>query len=222
VHSAGYEEFIAMRTAFAIAILLAAAPLFQARIPVASGTQQEASNIMQAGRFWELIGRTVRHEADQDRQLEALRQVLSDLTAAEIEAFERAFHEQQRRAYSWDLWGAAYVMNGGASDDGFEYFQRWLISKGRDVFEAAIADPDSLATLIASDSTGEYEFEGFAHIAGSIWREKTGIDPLTDAQGRFPYTGAPPASKPSGVPFEEDADHLAKRYPKLWARFGMQ
>jgi hypothetical protein len=130
-----------MRTAFAIAILLAAAPLFQARIPVASATQQEASNIMQAGRFWELIGRTVRHEADQDRQLEALRQVMIDLTAAEIEAFERAFHEQQRRAYSWDLWGAAYVMNGGASDDGFEYFQRWLISKGRDVFEAAIADP---------------------------------------------------------------------------------
>src|SRR5688500_9196402 len=107
-----------MRTAFAIAILLAAAPLFQAMIPVASATQQEASNIMQADRFWELIGRTVRYEADQDRQLEALRQVLSDLTAAEIEAFERAFHEQQRRAYSWDLCGAAYVMNGGASDDG--------------------------------------------------------------------------------------------------------
>ena len=69
-----------------------------------------------------------------------MRHVLRELSAAEIEAFERAFHEQQRHAYSWDLWGAAYIMNGGASDDGFEYFQRWLISKGRTVFEAAVAD----------------------------------------------------------------------------------
>ena len=187
-----------------------------------STTQQEASSKMPADRFWELIGRTTGDGSDPDRQLEALRQVLRELTAPEIEAFERSFQEQQRRAYSWDLWGAAYVINGGASDDGFEYFRRWLVSKGRTVFEAALADPDMLAEIAAPEEQGDYEFESFAYIASDIWKEKTGIDPLTDQQGRFPFAGEPLPPEPLGVPFEEDPDHLAKRYPKLWARFGMQ
>ncbi len=141
---------------------------------------------MPADRFWELIGRTTGYEANPERQLEALRQVLRELTVAEIEAFERAFHQQQRRAYSWDLWGTAYIMNGGASDDGFEYFQRWLVSKGRTVFDAAVADPKSLAETIAADTQGDYEFEPFANVAAEIWREKTAIDPVTDQERRIP------------------------------------
>ena len=108
------------------------------------------------------------------------------------------------------------MLHGGASDDGFEYFQRWLISKGRETFDAAVADPDSLAP----DPGGPCEFEEFATVAGEVWAEKTGIDPWTDPEGSFPYTGAPPAASPSGTPFEEDPRYLAKRYPKLWKRFG--
>lgn len=171
-------------------------------------------------RFWALVEGSVPYEADPPRQLAALRAALRELSAVEIEAFERAFHRQQRRAYSWDLWGAAYVVNGGASDDGFEYFQRWLISKGRAVFEAVLADPDSLADLLAPDTSGACEFEKFAYVAGKAWEEKTGINPWKDPKAKFPYTGMSPASEPSGAPFEEDAAHLARRYPKLWARFG--
>ena len=215
-----------MRTAFAIAVLLTVAcglgPLLPAMAGVASATEQQASDIMPADRFWQLIGRTIGYQADPERQLKALRQVLRELTVPEIEAFERTFHQQQRRAYRWDLWGAAYIMNGGASDDGFEYFQRWLMSKGRTVFEAALADPDSLVEMIAPGSQGDYEFESFAYAAADIWKEKTGIDPVTDQQRRFPFISAPPVSEPSGEPFEEDADYLARRYPRLWARFGQR
>jgi uncharacterized protein DUF4240 len=177
-------------------------------------------NAMTQGRFWELIGRSTGYEADPERQLDALRQVLRELTPSEIEAFERAFQREQKRAYTWDLWGAAYVLHGGASDDGFEYFQRWLISKGRKVFEAAVVAPDSLADMLASDTLGPCEFEEFAYVASQAWAEKTGINPWKDPKGSFPYTGAPPAPQPSGTPFEEDESYLAKRYPKLWARFG--
>jgi hypothetical protein len=187
---------------------------------VASAAEQEVNDAMPADRFWELIGRTTGYEADPERQLEVLQQALRGLTVAEIEAFERAFHQQQRRAYSWDLWGAAYIMNGGASDDGFEYFQRWLVSRGRTVFEAAVVNPESLAETIAPDSQGDYEFEQFANVAAEIWKEKTGIDPVTDQEHRFPFISEPPASEPSGTPFEEDTHYLATRYPKLWARFG--
>ena len=44
------------------------------------------------------------------------------LPAAEIEAFDRLLYEKIDAAYRWSLWGAAYVINGGCSDDGFEYF----------------------------------------------------------------------------------------------------
>lgn len=177
-------------------------------------------NVMAKDGFWALIARTTVHEADPEHQLDALRQALRELTPSDIEAFQRAFQREQARAYTWDLWGAAYVLNGGASDDGFEYFQRWLISKGREVFDAAAADPDSLADMLAPDAEGPCEFEAFAYVAGEVWAEKTGIDPWKDPKGSFPYTGAPPAASPSGAPFEEDERHLAKRYSKLWKRFG--
>jgi hypothetical protein len=53
------------------------------------------------------------------------------------------------RSYVAQLWAAAFVINGGCSDDGFEYFRGWLITRGREVFERALADPDSLADLLA-------------------------------------------------------------------------
>jgi len=175
---------------------------------------------MTEDRFWAVIARTTAYEADAERQLEALRQALRELTPSEIEAFQRAFQREQKRAYTWDLWGAAYLLNGGASDDGFEYFQRWLISKGRRTFEAAVSNPDSLADMVAPGAEGTCEFEEFAYVAGHVWAEKTGIDPWKDRTSSFPYTGAAPAAQPSGTPFKEDQAYLAKRYPKLWARFG--
>jgi len=37
----------------------------------------------------------------------------------------------------------------GCSDDGFEYFRCWLISQGKDVFENALRNPDSLVKAFA-------------------------------------------------------------------------
>jgi hypothetical protein len=54
-------------------------------------------------------------------------------------------------SYDWGLWGAACVINGGCSDDCFDYFRAYLISRGREVFEAAVADPDSLASVEIDD-----------------------------------------------------------------------
>jgi uncharacterized protein DUF4240 len=207
----------------AVVTLLFASPSFVDKAFIAAqmtvGDRVVNESTMMEDRFWSLIAQTSVHEADPDRQLDALRATLRVLTTGEIEAFERAFHQAQLRAYTWDLWGAAYVLNGGASDDGFEYFERWLISKGRKVFEAALADPESLADAIAPDAHELFEFEEFANVAGQVWAEKTGIDPWRDPKASFPLIGAV-ALQPSGTPFEEDPEHLAKRYPKLWARFG--
>ena len=167
--------------------------------------------------FWAVIELTASDEADPDRQLQSLRGALADLPPSQIEAFEASYRKQMNRAYTWDLWGAAYVVHGGASDDGFEYFRSWMISKGRDVFEAVLAKPDNLADLLVADVEGVLEFEEFAYVPKQVWSKRSGKN-----ESEFPLvSGAYPTSnEPQGIPFEEDAVHLAARYPKLWRRFG--
>ena len=182
------------------------------------------NNTMADDRFWGLVGRTIAHEAERGRQLESLRAVLRELTPSEIETFERTFQlKLWWQAYSWDLWGAAHILNGWASDAGFEYFRCWLISRGREVFESALADPESLAGMIAPDVAKPYlfEFESFAYVAREVWTEKTGLDPLLDSNVKFPSQFVPLPLETPGTPLEADkGPYLAQRYPKLWARFG--
>ena len=59
-------------------------------------------------------------------------------------------------AHDWNLWGAAYLMKGGCSDDAFDYFRGWLVAQGRRTWERALRDPDTLAELgIDHDDDGE-------------------------------------------------------------------
>jgi hypothetical protein len=89
--------------------------------------------------------------------------LLSARPAAEIIAAEHRLWELLARSYRNSLWAAACLIQGGCSDDGFEYFRGWLILQGRSVFEAALADPDSLAghpavqAAVAQNALLEYE-----------------------------------------------------------------
>ena len=165
--------------------------------------------------FWDIVERTRSPDGDQDRQMAALAAELSKLPPAEIEAFGAVFDRLRIESYSWDLWGAAHVIMGGSSDDGFEYFRVWLISRGRGVFEAAGANPDELAVLIPADFDQSTDFELLAYVAADAWAEKTGDDPTNMPRPAHPTY----ADEPAGEPFEESPKDLANRYPRLWARF---
>jgi len=97
---------------------------------------------MPADKFWQLIKRAAESDHDPDAQ-NALRAALRELTLEEIISFEVAFRRYLNEAYTWDLWGAAYVIHGGCSDDGFEYFRRWL--RGATFMKLPLADPESQA-----------------------------------------------------------------------------
>lgn len=167
--------------------------------------------------FWNVIDSTTGLESEPDKQLEALHTALSKLSLEQIERYEASFDSEMKRSFTWDLWGAAYVIHGGASDDGFEYFRCWLVSKGKRVFEKALADPDSLADILAPDVHGALEFEDFAYVARMTWGEKSGKSgsEMPKAAGML-Y----PDRQPTGIRFDENPASLAKRYPKLWKRFG--
>lgn len=170
---------------------------------------------MSEERFWSIVDQSI-HD-DLSRQIEALRSELVKLSPEEIEGFEATFDKQMRRSYRWDLWGALYVAMGGASDDSFEYFRLWLISRGRDAFSKVVADPDSLAD-IAPDDPLALEFEELAHLAPDVWSAKTG-----KSWEEMPYLASffNPLGygTPAGEPFPEDPEELSRQYPKLSNHF---
>ncbi len=189
-----------------------------------SAQPEAAFTQMDEAGFWSLIDTSVQGSPSQDAQEDRLTKALSALTAEDVAAFDRTFWAQMHKAYSWDLWGAAYIIHGGASDDGFEYFRRWLVSRGKATFEGALQDPDSLASLIPASQDEPAEFESFAYVAANVWKSKTGIDPYaaTGDVGFFDtaYFAASAPSEPKGAPFEDDPASLAQRWPKLSERFG--
>ena len=173
---------------------------------------------MPADQFWEIIGRAAQFDANPTAHIEALRAELRGQTSEKIKSFEVAFRRYLNKAYTWDLWGAAYVVHGGCSDDGFEYFRRWLISKGRYTYESALADPDSLAKMeVHPGPDGTWEFEEIYDAAMRVFEEEGGKGDVRDYSEPEAGLGGP---GPSGEPFEEDEEYLARRYPNLWRRFG--
>ncbi|WP_406424890.1 DUF4240 domain-containing protein [Streptomyces sp. NBC_00873] len=166
--------------------------------------------------FWEIIDST-REAADGDPEDHAdlLVDRLVQLDPESVLDFARHFEARYNRAYHWDLWGAAAVLLGGASDDAFDYFRCWLIGQGREVFEGAVHDPDSLAELLDEfDEEIDGDAEDLGYAADEAYEQLTGV--VT------PDLGLPPqAAEPQGAPvrFEDDVA-LAERFPLLWERFG--
>jgi hypothetical protein len=171
---------------------------------------------MPADQFWKIIERAGRSDHDPDAHMQALRAELCQLTLDEVISFHAAFRRYLNQTYTWELWGAAYVIYGGCSYDLFEYFRRWLVSKGRAVYEAAVADPDSLAQRdVQPGPEGGWDFEEIYNLAADVFEAKGGEGHVGDYVEREPVLENPP-----GEPFAENEEHLARRYPKLWQRFG--
>jgi hypothetical protein len=205
-----------MRTVWWRALYAAACLLTMLPSAIAEGSMTVSP--MPADRFWQIVERAAKSDHDPDAHIEALRTELRKLTLDEIISFEVAFRRYLNEAYTWDLWGAAYVIHGGCSDDGFEYFTRWLVSRGRDVYETALANPDSLAQRdLQRGHSGVWEFEMIYYVALEVYKEKGGEGDVRDYSEPEAGVGGP---GPSGEPFLEDREHLSRRYPKLWRRFG--
>lgn len=132
---------------------------------------------MEHATFWQVIENACRSdpssaEAWDQRLIESLVQFPAD----EIIEWNHIFDQLAMSAYTTNLWAAAYLINGGASDDGFYYFRCWLIGMGRDIYGKAMADPDSLADVVSRswDAEGidaEAEIYAAAHQA---WMQVTG------------------------------------------------
>ncbi|WP_431678216.1 DUF4240 domain-containing protein [Kitasatospora sp. KL5] len=165
--------------------------------------------------FWQLIDDTrAAAEGDPDDQADALVDRLVQLTPDDVIDFARLFEARFQRAFTTELWGAAHLMLGGATADDFDFFRCWLIGQGREVYEHAVHEPDELAALLPDfDEEEDGEAEDLGYAADEAHEQLTGL-PLPDL-------GLEQQDGPEGAPFDfEDAGIMAKRFPRLWERFG--
>lgn len=179
------------------------------------------AEMMNEDLFWAIVQKAVDEAGDdEDEYLEVVMHELSKLSLKEMVGFRLRTDKLLYDSYTSEMWCAGYLMNGGCSDDGFEYFRLWVISRGRKVYEAALANPDNLIDYIAEDAEVDFfEFELFWYVAIDAFEEATEADlydyidddNFTTREGNYP-----------NFEFnwdEEDPESMKKLCPRLFERF---
>lgn len=162
---------------------------------------------MNEQKFWQLI-ETVKKEAGAkiESRPAVLQKHLFSLEPEEIQGFQQRYETLLLEANSWSLWGAAYLMNGGCSDDGFKYFRDWLISEGKETFKGAVANPDSLATVARREY---FELESFGYAAFKAYAAKGAGELERDFKVEYAVTAGD----------EWDESDLPRLLPALAAKY---
>lgn len=182
-----------------------------AATPAAATPAAAAPAGMDEAAFWQLMADTRADSGnDTGRQSELLEERLRGLPAQQIVGFARIRHRLDQRAYTWGIWGAAYVIDDGCSDDCFRDFRAYLISLGRGPYEAALRNPDSLAPIVQDAEEGNWEDAD--NVAPDAYESAAGEDIPTDDSDL--------SGNLRGEPWDDEAQGaLVQRYPALTARF---
>jgi hypothetical protein len=179
---------------------------------------------MDREQFWALIEEAKAATGGDCRtQTTQLIAALSKRPVDEVLAWDRIHGELMAESYRLDLWGAAYLINGGCSDDGFDYFRGWLLGQGEAVWQTALADPDALADhpeirRHRPDQEPVYlQCEDILGVAYRAYEALTGQELTVEVAGLYPR-------RPElGEDWDFDAaPEMRTRYPRLWALCGWE
>ncbi|OLS35573.1 DUF4240 domain-containing protein [Bacillus sp. MRMR6] len=177
---------------------------------------------MEQKEFWNLIEKS----SEFDNQAEWLTAALAEKGVEEVLDFEFIFQTLMSDSFTSRLWGAAYVLMGGCSDDAFDYFRGWLIGQGQEIFNKVMKDPEFLAEYINEDNLDD---EGFPQneellsvgsdaytlikTGDTEWDDKA-YDELLVALDKKGLKSVPE------IEFDWEEDDLEDIFPILWERFG--
>lgn len=164
---------------------------------------------MDEAKFWRLVEAAQGEMTPElSNQADILQAKLEGLPPDEIVEFARIQRRLLNEAYRWDLWAAAYIIEGGCSDDGFEYFRAGLIGFGREVFYAAVRDPN---TLVRQPTRGvDFSNEDLLYVADKAFEATTGRS--------CQILACTALREPVGEKWDEES--VEERYPELAKKFG--
>ncbi|MFC4072378.1 DUF4240 domain-containing protein [Actinoplanes subglobosus] len=172
---------------------------------------------MRTDDFWAVIDRAT---ADRPASpAEVAERAVADLATRdpeEIVAWGRHLDKVMVASGTEDLWAAAYLINSGADEAGFDAFRGWLIAHGRKAVAAAVQKPDVLANVVvikeAADTGAVFEAEEVLGIAARAYEEATG-KPLPSEDR--------PRTRPEVADLWDfdNEDEMRRRLPRLAALF---
>lgn len=154
---------------------------------------------------------------------------LAQLPAAEIAAFEQIFEELRAKADRDDIANAAILIEHGfLGDESFDDFRAGLVALGRTAFDAALANPDSLAEnpvvreIAQANDPRWLGREDLLYVASSAYAMVTGeaeVDFYDFVEAQFPegLAEAPDVEEDDWTVTDEPATR--ERLPKLATLF---
>jgi hypothetical protein len=172
---------------------------------------------MRTDDFWAVIGRAT---ADRPASpAEVAKRAAADLATRdpeEIVAWGRHLDKVMVASGTENLWAAAYLINGGCSEEGFDSFRGWLIAHGREAVARSVKSPDSLADVPAVRAAAEngavFEAEEVLSIAADAYQQATGSE--------MPAEERPVTRPEAGDLWDfDDEEEMRRRLPKLSALF---
>jgi len=172
---------------------------------------------MRTDDFWAVIARATADRPGSPG--EVAERAIADLAACdseEIVAWGRHFDKVMVASGTQDLWAAAYLINGGCSDEGFDAFRGWLIAHGREAVARSVRSPDSLADVpavqAAAESGAVFEAEEVLAVAAGAYAKATGSE--------LP-AGDRPVTRPESADLWDfdNEDEMRRRLPRLSALF---
>ena len=172
---------------------------------------------MRTDDFWAVIDRATASRPASPA--EVAERAVAELAASdpeEIVAWGRHLDKVMAASGTEDLWAAAYLINSGADEAGFDAFRGWLIAHGRKAVAAAVQQPDVLANVVAikagADTGAVFEAEEVLGIAARAYEEATGKPLPSDDR---------PRTRPEvGDLWDfDDEDEMRRRLPRLSALF---
>jgi len=138
-------------------------------------TLEKSAEMIDEEKFWKIVASSLENSNNEYEQEKQLINEIGKLSLKEMIGFRLRTDKLLFDTYNSEMWCAGYIMNGGCSDDGFEYFRNWVISQGKETYYSAKENPDNLIKEVSAERY-EYEFESFWYVALEAFKIKTGKD----------------------------------------------
>lgn len=179
---------------------------------------KKTSEMLDEDLYWSIINKSLKNTKNQDDQEQFLIKEIVKLNPEQIIGFRLRTDKLLYDTYNSEIWCAGYIMNGGCSDDSFEYFRNWIISRGKETYYNSKQNPDNLIDEVV-EGEDYYDFESFWYVALEAFNKKTSkdlydyidYDNFKTCEGNYPQ-----------FEFnweEENPDSMKKLCPKLFEQF---
>lgn len=141
--------------------------------------------------FWNCIkDARIKYKNNDSKVIDYLTEKLKENTLEEIFSFGIILDEVMLESYKEKLWCASYILNGETTEESFDFFRLWLISKGENFFNDVMKDHDSLIKYIDNNEDDGYvddfyENEDFFFIAIDAYRQKNNLENFEESFEKY-------------------------------------